>query len=287
MEKIAILTDSCGDVPQEYKEKYDIYVLPIVIECNQKEYKDSIDISSEDVYQLQKEYVLKTASPSGKDIIDTLELIKSNGYTHVIGVMLSSGLSGTANNVRLLAQNVEHLIVEILDSKSGSIGYGSIAIALAKLRDKGHSFHQLIEDAQFLIQNTHVFFSIDTLEYLQKGGRIGKATAFVGSVMKIKPILSFDREDGQINVAAKVRGNKKVPTKLIDLVTQLYEQNPQRPFNLLVADGAMPQEREKLEEELKNLFPQFQHCIPANIGAALSSYLGPGLLGAGIQFLND
>lgn len=287
MEKIAILTDSCGDVPQEYKEKYDIYVLPIVIECNQKEYKDSIDISSEDVYQLQKEHVLKTASPSGKDIIDTLELIKNNGYTHVIGVMLSSGLSGTVNNVRLLAQSVDHLIVEILDSKSGSIGYGSIAIALAKLRDEGHSFHQLIEDAQFLIQNTHVFFSIDTLEYLQKGGRIGKATAFVGSVMKIKPILSFDREDGQINVPAKVRGNKKVPYKLIDLLTQIYEQNNNRPFNLLVADGAMPQEREKLEEELKNLFPQFQQCIPAKIGAALSSYLGPGLLGAGIQFLND
>lgn len=287
MEKIAILTDSCGDIPVDDQQKYDIFVLPLVIECNQVEYKDGVNIHPEDIYQLQKEHVLKTASPEGKDIIDTFESIKDKGYTHVIGIMLSSGLSGTANSVRLLAQSIDDLTVEILDSKSGSIGYGSIAIVLAQYRDQGYSFQELIEKAHSLIQNTHIFFSIDSLEYLQKGGRIGKATAFVGGVMKIKPILSVNREDGEINVAAKVRGSKKVPAKLIDLVTQLYEQNPQRPFNLLVADGAMREQRDLLEQELKSHFPQFNQCIAAQIGSTLSAYLGPGLLGAAIQFLDD
>lgn len=287
MEKIAILTDSCGDIPKEYIEKYDIYVLPIIIQCDNHEYKDGIDICAEDVYNMQKEHVIKTSSPSGKDVIETLEKIKANGYTHVIGIMLSSGLSGTTNNVRLLSQNVEDLHIEIFDSKSGSIGYGGIAIQLAQYRDDGYSFQQLKEACLSLIKNTYVFFSIDTLEHLQKGGRIGKATAFVGTVMKIKPILSFDSEDGEINVPAKVRGSKKVPSKLIDLVTQLVETHPHQHFQLLVADGAMPKEREALEQQLKELFPQFHQCIQTQIGAALSAYLGPGLLGAGIQFLDN
>lgn len=286
MEKIAILTDSCSDIPQDYQNQYDIYVLPIMIQCDHHEYKDGIDICAQDVYQMQKEHVLKTSSPEGKDVIETLEKIKDHGYTHVIGILLSGGLSGTTNNVRLLSQDVEGLEIEIFDSLSGSIGYGSIAITLAKYRDMGYTFEELKKACVSLIQNTHVFFSIDTLEHLQRGGRIGKATAFVGTMMKIKPILSFDREKGEINVPAKVRGNKKVPAKLIDLVTHLVEEHPQQSFNLLVADGAMLQEREALEQQLKELFPQFQQCIQANIGAALSAYLGPGLLGAGIQFLD-
>lgn len=281
------MTDSCGDVPKEYIDKFDIYVFPIIIQCDNHEYKDGINICAEDVYKMQKEHILKTSSPAGQDVIETLEKIKKKGYTHVIGIMLSGGLSGTANNVRLLSQSIEDLHIEIFDSKSGSIGYGSIAIQLAQYRNNGYSFQQLKKACLSLIENTHVFFSIDTLEYLQKGGRIGKATAFVGTVMKIKPILSFDQDAGEIFVPAKVRGSKKVSSKLIDLVTQLVETHPQQPFHLLVADGAMPTEREALEQQLKNLFPQFHQCIQTQIGAALSAYLGPGLLGAGIQFLDN
>ena len=287
MEKIAIITDSCGDVPQDYKEKYDIFVLPIVIECGQEEFKDGIDITAEDVYEKQKNYVLKTASPAGKDIMNVFEEVYQKGYTHAIAIMLSSGLSGTCNQVRLFAENQDDLEVAVYNSKSGSIGYGSIAIQLAKYRNQGMSFKQLTRKAENLIQDTYVFFSIDSLEHLQKGGRIGKATAFVGSALKIKPILTINNTEGEIDVPAKVRGNKKVLPKLVELIERIIETNQNRSFNLLVADGAMPLQRDELEKILKENFPTYKGCIEAKIGAALSCYLGPGLLGAGIQFLNN
>lgn len=287
MEKIAIITDSCGDVPQDYKEKYDIFVLPIVIECGQEEFKDGIDITAEDVYEKQKNYVLKTASPAGKDIMNVFEKVYQKGYTHAIAIMLSSGLSGTCNQVRLFAENQDDLEVAVYNSKSGSIGYGSIAIQLAKYRNQGMSFKQLTRKAENLIQDTYVFFSIDSLEHLQKGGRIGKATAFVGSALKIKPILTINNTEGEIDVPAKVRGNKKVLPKLVELIERIIETNQNRSFNLLVADGAMPLQRDELEKILKENFPTYKGCIEAKIGAALSCYLGPGLLGAGIQFLDN
>lgn len=285
MEKIAIMTDSCADIPQEYINQYPIFVLPIIIQCENKEYKDGIDIHSHDVYKLQQEHILKTASPAGGDIVNTFETMIQEGYTHVIAIMLSAGLSGTYNEVRLLSQIQENLEIEVFDSKSGSIGYGSIAIELAKACQNGASFEQLKQKAQQLILDTHAFFSINTLEYLQKGGRIGKATAFVGTTLNIKPILSFDKETGEINVPTKVRGEKKVSAKLIQLVSKVIEENPQRSFTLIVADGEMRENRDAIEKELRILFPQCQQFIKAEIGAALSCYLGKGLLGAGVQFI--
>lgn len=287
MEKIAIITDSCSDIPQEFVEKYDIYVLPMVVICDEGEYKDGINIKVEEVYEKQKTEVLKTASPEGKDILNTFDRIYQNGYTHAIAVLLSSGLSGTVNEVRLLAQSQDHIEVEVIDSLNGSIGYGMITMTLAYYRDKGMSFDSLVQKAKQLVLDTHVYFSIDALEHLKKGGRIGKATAFVGTALKIKPILSFDKINGEIEVPAKVRGSKKLAAKLIELVSKVEEENKDRSFILMVADGAKPEDREDLENQLKEMYPVCKGCIEAKIGAALSCYLGSGLLGAGIQFIDE
>lgn len=287
MEKIAIITDSCGDVPQEYIDKYDIYVLPMVVLCNGKEYKDGITITAQEIYQKQVDQVVKTASPSGEDILQTFEMIQQKGYTHAIAILLSSGLSGTMNQVRLLSQTIENLEVRVLDGQSGSIGYGMVAIQLAKYRDQGLSFEQLVQKGNQLIEQTFAYFSIDSLEHLEKGGRIGKATAFVGGIMKIKPILSFEKGTGIIDVPAKVRGRKKVQSKLLDLIANLVESHPHQAFNIMVADGAMKEEHQQLEKQLKEIYPQMKLCVNTTIGGALSTYLGPGLLGAGIQFLED
>lgn len=286
MEKIAILTDSCADIPQDYQEKYHIYTVPMIVSTNNQAYRDGVDIFAEDVYEIQKKEILKTASPQGNDVINTLEKIKADGYSHVIVLTIASALSGTVNQMRLFAQEVENLVIEVFDSKSASIGNGVIVIEVAKLRDQGLSFSELIKKVPEIINNTYVYFSIDTLEYLEKGGRIGKATAFVGSALKIKPILSFDKENGTIYVPAKVRGSKKVKGQLIKLITKNIEENPNKSFNLVVADGGNEKNHQLLEQELKQLYPQVNEVINAKIGAALSTYLGSGLLGAGIQFID-
>ena len=145
------------------------------------------------------------------------------------------------------------------------------------------TFEELKEKIEGLIAGTKVFFSIDTLEYLQKGGRIGKAAALAGMLLDIKPILSFDAE-GEIYTAAKVRTRKQVEKKLLQLVEELKEEN--RPCNLLIADGGAPAERDALEKKLVQVIPDSRHLYRAKIGAALSIYLGSGLLGAGIQYLD-
>lgn len=285
MEKIAIITDSCADVGQKYRDKYDIYVLPMVILSDDREFHDGIDITSEDVYQMQESQDLKTASPTGSDVMEMFAKIRKKGYTHAIIILLASGLSGTYNSVRLLAESEEELTVSVYDGKSGSIGYGAVAVALAQFRDEGMSFADLNQKAEELIRNSYVFFAIGSLDHLEKGGRIGKATAFVGNLMKIKPILSFEKEQGEIFVPAKVHGAKALPGRLNSLVEKLIEEHPEREYLILVADGGMPQERDELEQQLKEAFPQMKECLHAKIGAALSVYLGPGLLGAGVLFL--
>lgn len=286
MEKIAILTDSCADVPQYYQEKYHIYTVPMMVTSNDRSYRDGVDIFAKDVYELQKKEILKTSSPQGNDVIATLEKIKADGYSHVIILTIASALSGTVNQIRLFAQDVDDLVVEVFDSKSASIGNGVIVIETAKLRDQGFTFDELVNKVAEIINNTYVYFSIDTLEYLQKGGRIGKATAFVGGALKIKPILSFDKDNGMIYVPSKVRGSKKVKGQLIKLVAKNIEENPNRSFNLVIADGGDEENHKLLEQELKELYPQANEVINAKIGAALSTYLGSGLLGAGIQFID-
>ncbi|MBQ0066024.1 MAG: DegV family protein, partial [Firmicutes bacterium] len=181
-EKICIVTDSCADIPDSFLEQYDIRMIPIIIQAPDHTYHDRVDITVQDVYKLlDQEVVLKSASPTGQDMLDTLEKIKADGYTHAICVMLSSGLSGTYNSLRLWKDSVDGLEVEVFDSLNGSIGCGMMCITLARYRDQGLSFEQLCAKVPGLVKNTYVFFSIEHLDLLERGGRIGKASSLLGT----------------------------------------------------------------------------------------------------------
>lgn len=285
-EKIAIITDSCADVPEDLRSKYNIFVLPMMISCQDGNYRDGIDIYAEDIYERLKTELPKTSTPTGEDIESLLLELKKKGYRKAIAIMLSGGLSGTVNHMRLSVEE-SGLEVCVVDSKSASIGYGSIVLQTAMWLAEGVAYTELCSRVYKLCNDTKVFFSIDTLEYLQKGGRIGKATALVGTALSIKPILSFD-EEGEIYTPAKVRGRKLVEKKLLSLVEEQLakEENAGRNYNIVVADGGAAEERVELESKMKELFPNYRHLFRAKIGAALSTYLGDGLLGAGVQFVD-
>jgi len=285
-EKIAIITDSCADVPEDLRKQHGIFVLPMIISCQDGEYKDGIDIHAEDVYEKLKTELPKTSTPTGEDIESLLSGLKEKGYGKAIAVILSSGLSGTVNHVRLAAEDAS-LEVCVIDSLSASIGNGAIVLQAAIWREEGVPFTELCDRVKKLCKTTKVFFSIDTLEYLQKGGRIGKATALVGTALSIKPILSFDGE-GEIYTPAKVRGHKLVEKKLLSLVEEQVNapENAGKHYNIVVADGGAPEAGDELEEKMKEMFPDYQEIFRAKIGAALSTYLGDNLLGAGVQFLD-
>lgn len=286
--KIAILTDSCADIPEEYIFKYHIYTVPMLITCKDGEYKDGITIHAKEVYgRLKNGELPKTSTPLGGDIEGMFNFLEKKGYQCVIAIMLSGGLSSTVQATRLIAEDSK-LEIYVVDSQSASVGNGALVVQAAKWRDAGMDFRTLCEKVEALKKHSKVFFSIDTLEYLMKGGRIGKAAALAGTALNIKPILSFD-EDGEIYTPAKVRGNKAVMKKLLSLLQEeaAKPENAGKPYNLMVADGGAPEEREQLETKIVEMLPDYKELIRGKIGAALSTYLGDGLLGAGIQFLDE
>ena len=283
-EKIALLTDSTADLSPALVGDKPIYVVPLKIVCADGEYSDGVDIFAPDVYdRLHRGELPRTSLPDGGSISDALDRIKADGYEKVLAVMLSSGLSGTYNMVRLQAETRRDLEIAVFDSKSGSLGMGIMVLQLWEDIQAGASWDWLVEKRlPSLIANTFPFFSVDTLEYLSKGGRIGKVAAFAGTLLSIKPIISF-AEDGQLQSVAKVRGRRQVQDKILDLMEQRLR--PGGRYNLGVANGGAPEEMKELAQRIRERFPNAEHIWEGAIDATLSVYIGDGVLGGGIQLL--
>ena len=285
-QKIALLTDSCADIAPELAERYHIFVVPLRILCADGEYLDGVNIRGADIYQRLKAGELpQTSLPAAVEIEKLLTRIVEEGYDGVIAVMLSGGLSGTFNLLRLVAEECRgKLEVRAFDSVSGSLGLGMTVLQLAEDIRSGMGWEELTERrVPQLIQGSFPFFSVDTLEYLQKGGRIGKVTATAGMLLQIKPILAF-APDGQLTSVAKVRGRHQVIDKLVALTVQRCGEHKR--YNLAVANGGAPEEMAIVKEKLTAALPDYDHIWEGEIDGTLSVYIGDGILGAAVQVLD-
>ena len=190
--------------------------------------------------------------------------------------------------VRLQGLAREDLEVAVFDSLSGSLGIGITLLQVWEDIQSGRTWSDLVERrVPALIRNTYPYFSVDTLEYLQKGGRIGKITALAGTVFNIKPLVGF-AGDGQLSSVAKVRGRKAVQGKLLELLSaRAAEQRQGRRYNLAVANGGAPEEMAQLRQSIAAALPEHLHFWQGEMDATLSVYIGSGVLGACIQFLDE
>ena len=286
MQKIALLTDSTADLSPALRAGKPIYTVPLKIVCPDGEYSDGVDIFAGDVYaRLHRGELPRTSLPDGGSISDTLDRIRADGYEKVLAVMLSSGLSGTYNMVRLQAETRSDLEIAVFDSKSGSLGMGIMVLQLWEEIRAGADWDTLVSRrVPHLISHTFPFFSVDTLEYLRKGGRIGKVAAFAGTLLSIKPIITF-AEDGQLQSVAKVRGRRQVQDKILELIAQRLPAGAR--YNLGVANGGAQAEMEEFAARMQERFPNAEHVWVGEIDATLSVYIGDGVLGGGIQILED
>ena len=284
--RIAVLTDSSCDLPQQYFKKYPIYRLPLIVTCGETSYRDGVEITADEVYRRQPDENFKTSLPLREDANAVLDTIAADGYKKVIVLPLSSALSSTCNHLRLIAAERTDLEVEVIDSRRcASIGLGMLAVQTAQYAMAGMNFETLKQVVVQMIDDSTVFFCIDTLEYLRRGGRIGRVTAVAGSLLQIKPILTIGT-DGVIGTAAKVRGRNAAFARLLDLADGVRANGPEAPaFNLVVCDGAWPEEGKRLETALKKRLPGCHQLIHGSIDATLAVHLGPHLLGCGVQFL--
>lgn len=281
-EKIAILVDSCVDVPPKLVEKYNMYVLPLKVIYKDREYSDGVDITAQEVYERLDIEIPTTSLPSGGEINAIFDKIKSDGYEKVLAVHISSGLSGTYNYIRLLGSQYEGLDIFVLDTKNIGIGSGFNAIQAAEYINEGMDWKTLTKTVSENVSKCKIFFYVDTLEYLKKGGRIGLVASVLGTALNLKPIISCNN-DGIYYTVAKFLGRKRTLNKMIDLAIE-YAKSGNR-YNVAIVHGNAEEQANKIKEAL---MPSLPHCnifTDGQISPALGVHTGPGTIGIAIQLI--
>jgi len=281
-EKIAILVDSCSDVPKEYREKYGMYVVPLMIIYKGAQYRDGIDIQPEQVYARFSEEVPSTSLPSPATVAEVFKQIKADGYTKVIAIAISSGLSGTFEMISSFGPNPEGLDAFYVDTKNIGIGSGFTAIRAGELIASGLSFDEVCRETEKAAKQTKLFFCVSTLEYLVKGGRIGLVAGMVGALLNLKPVISCN-EEGIYYTVAKARGRQKSLKLAIDKAVEFA--TGAKEYNITVMHGNAKEEAEAVLAELKAQLSKYRISIEGQITPALVVHTGPGLIGIGIQRL--
>lgn len=279
---IAVLTDSCADLSPQTAEENGIFVIPLSVVYPERAYADGVDITAEDVYRRMPEEVPTTTLPTGQVVEEAFRKIRERGYRYVIALIFSGGISGTYNMVRMLGEEAEGLEVRVFDTKTASLGLGLIALQTVQYIRQGRSFLELQEIVRSLIRNTKVFFCVDTLEYLKRGGRIGKITCMAGSVLQIKPIITFS-EEGQLVNVAKARGRMRSIDEITERVKRLVPGKGR--YNMAMAHGGCPEDMEIVRKALSPEIRKSAMFCESAIDSVLACHVGPRLIGAGVQIL--
>lgn len=284
-QKIAVIADSCADIPESIREEKHIGILPILMNYHGRDYHDGVDITLEQIYAgLENGDLPKTSLPAEEELIALLDRCKAEGYTHAVIVTMSSAISGTYQMIRRVCAEYEAMECCTVDSGMAAIAEGAIAIELADEIAAGLTWEELPGRVEKLKENTHPYFGLDTLKFLMRGGRIGKVTAIAGEILNIKPILSFD-EEGVIDSVEKCRGRKAMVKSIAERISKLAEGKLR--YRLYFADGNADADREALEKRVLDVCSRCTDIVRSKVGSALTIHLGPALIGAALQVLDD
>lgn len=282
--KVAILVDSCNDISEELTQKYGFYTMPLVINYKDRSYKDRVDITPQEVYDSFKVEIPKTSLPLRSDIDALLDQIKADGYGNIIASIISSGLSGTYQSMHLIADDRDDLNIEVINTLNIGIGSGFVGIYAAELLEQGLDFDTVVDKTREAVSNSSVIFGLETLEYLMKGGRIGKVSGILGSALKIKPIISCNT-DGIYDTIAKVRGRKQSINKMMEIARAKVGNH--KNYYIALCHGDALDEMLQMKEELKDLISNAKIYSEGQISPVLGVHTGPGLLGIGVMILED
>ena len=273
---VRIVTDSSADLPQNLIDQHRITVLPCYVVVDDLTYKDGIEIQADAFYaRLQAEGRTPTTSqPTVADFQALYRDLVSQGH-QVISIHVSAKLSGTLNSAeQAKASLVDSSQVEIIDSRLASIPLGLAVLDAASILETGTEFHQAADKIRQGLDRHHGLFALDTLEYLHKGGRIGKARAFMGSVLSVKPILRI--QDGEAHPVERPRNRDRAIRRLVELAQDLAPVQ-----RLAVIYSTDPERMATLKQDLNGLLPADQ-IIEARFGSTLGTYIGPDALGVAI-----
>lgn len=278
--KIALITDSSCDLPIDIINKYSIFTLPLRVIYPDKEYRDNIDITPEEIYSRMPDEIPKTSMASASDAIGIFQKLRKEGVKNILSINISSGLSGTLDMVKMVSKDFPDLNVVAIDSKTLSIGLGLMVYEAAKMISQGLKIEEIKESILSIRDKIKIFYCLPILEYLKKGGRINTVAATIGDIMDIKPIISVN-DEGKYYSFAKVRGRKRSLEKLIEIAKEISEGHT---VNMAVMHGFAEKEALRIKDILSEL-PNVKEMFFGQIGPALGVHTGPGLVGVCIHKL--
>lgn len=281
-EKVAILADSGTDIPPDFIREHSIFIAPLKIIYKNREYEDRVDITPREIYERMNSEIPRTSLPDANHVTSLLERMTDEGYTDVIIITISSGLSGTHNQLRILAEDYGRIRSHLVDTLNIGIGAGFQAMLAARLLREGTDIKEVLEKLKVSIKASKTYFCLDTLEYLVKGGRIGRAQALLGSVLKLRPVISCNAE-GIYETVAKVRGNAQALAKTIAMAAN--EAGRYKKVAVGVTHGSAATKAAEVMEELKQKLTNCEQFISTDVSPALSVHTGPGLIGISVQAL--
>ncbi|MGG1514713.1 DegV family protein [Paenibacillus oryzisoli] len=281
MTHIRIVTDSTADIPSEIREALGITMVPLKINFGEEQFLDAVTLKSEDFYAklTTSAYFPTTSTPSPGEFLAFYQELLSEPDTEVISIHLASVLSGTQRTAALAASMLEGDQagrVHVVDSCSASYGIGALVVAAAEGAREGQSVDEILKRIETIRENYAIYFLVDTLEFLQKGGRIGKASALLGSLLNIKPILSLDRT-GEVMSVDKVRGHKKAIARILELLAADLGDKPIRTLHIAHANNV--EGAEVLREAIVQRFAVAQVNY-ITLGPVIGAHAGPGTIAA-------
>ena len=281
MEKIALIVDSASDIKQDFARENNITVVPFKVIYSDREYIDGIDINPDMLYKSLKKEIPSTSLPSVDSYIFALKNALKNGYTHAIIITITSGLSGSFNSARLAAESVPEITTFVFDSMTLTMAQGAIALEALNMINNRKPFDEITKILPTLIDKVDVFFTMETLEYLIKGGRIGKVSGSIAGILNLKPIITVG-DDGIYHTVSKIRGMNQSITRISSLLKQYTEKGP---CKVWIMDGNAPDKAQMLYDAIKD----YDNLVECNLGGCISPVLGvhtgPGLIGLIVEKL--
>jgi DegV family protein with EDD domain len=281
-EMIGVVVDSGCDLPDEVKAKDNVREVPLKIVLDGKEYRDNIDISTSDLLEYMENKFPKTSLPRPPEIGEAFESLYEKGYNEILFIGISSGLSGTLDQVKSYVRDFSEKHgdskIEVVDSKNISIGSGLLAMKAIELIKSGESFEGVVKDILGSVRKAKVFFCIPVLKYLRAGGRIGKVTATIGDILDLKPVITVG-EGGVYHSVSKERGMKRAVKSSVEKLIHFIDGN--RVLNIAAYTS---DKSEKTMELFRMAVSEIKaaglsHIITGQISQSLVCHTGPGLIG--------
>jgi DegV family protein with EDD domain len=278
MTNVAIVTDSTAYIPPELTKGYPISIVPLQVVWGENTYRDGIDITPERFYTLlpDAKVMPSTSQPSPAAFKAVYEELLVKGCD-ILSVHISSKLSGTVDSAMQARQGFPKANIEVIDSLSTSMGMGFPLMAAARAAIQGATLDECKTIVETALQNSKVFFLLNTLEFLRRGGRIGSAAAFVGTALDLKPILEL--RDGKVEALERIRTWNKGADRLLGIFQR--NVNGRRPVRIAVIHANAEREAAQFLERARQLFSasDVSEAVLTPVSPVIGTHTGPGCLG--------